>query len=236
LFSALPLILNSLQGHLLGTDSQRLTRKENIQYVERVMKILESTYDITDDILAYIYKISSFLSDKGQLGPLSMEHQPPNDDLQATFSAMCRGKDWVTVWCERFLVDPLVYLRLSKLLDWTLSRGQFPREDEICTLYVRLGINIQLYPSDFSIEMSTEITFPRVSHTDYLVGYGRKMSENASVVEGHEEKHSMQLIPSVVNFDEETTSGVDLSPDDEMIEIIWNTLGLPGSFSTFVND
>lgn len=236
MFSALPLILNSLQSHLVGTDSHSLTRKENIQYVERVIKILESTYDITDDILAYIYKISSFLSEKNQLGLLRMEHQPPKDDLQATFSAICRGKDWVTVWCERFLVDPLVYLRLSKLLDWTLSRGQFPREDEICTLYVRLGINIQLYPSDFSIEVSTEMTFPTVSHADHHVGYGRKMSGNASAVEGHEEEHSAQIIPSVVNFDEETTSCVDLSPDDEMIEIIWNTLGLPGSFSTFVND
>lgn len=235
MFSALPLILNSLQSHLVGRDSQRLTRKENIQYVERVIKILESTYDITDDILAYIYKISSFLSEKDQLGLLRMEHQPPKDDLQATFSAICRGKDWVTVWCDRFLVDPLVYLRLSKLLDWTLSRGQFPREDEICTLYVRLGINIQLYPSDFSIEVSTEMIFPTVSHADHLVGCGRKMSGNASAVEGHE-AHSAQITPSVVNFDEETTSCVDLSPDDEMIEIIWNTLGLPGSFSTFVND
>jgi hypothetical protein len=230
----LPLILNSLQRHLLETDSQRLAREENIQYVERAIKILESQYDITDDILAYVYKISSFLSDKHQLGLFCMRRGPHEHDLQATFSATCPGKDWVTAWCERFLVDPHVYLRLSKLLDWTLSHGQFPQENEICMLYVRLGIGIELYALDSSIEVSTEMAFPAEPYTNHLVRYGHKMPGNPSVREGHDKEHSGQKISSAVNVDREI-SCVDLSQDDEMIEIIWNTLGLPGSFSTFVN-
>lgn len=34
----------------------------------------------------------------------------------------------------------------------------------------------------------------------------------------------------------ERESCVDLAQDDEMIEAMWNTLGIPGSFSSFVND
>jgi hypothetical protein len=45
-------------------------------------------------------------------------------------------------------------------------------------------------PSDFSIEVSDEMVFPTMPHTNHPVRYGRKMSRNASAGEGHEGQHS----------------------------------------------
>lgn len=76
-----------------------------------------------------------------------------------------------------------------------------------------------------------------MSHAYHPVRYEHQLSGNAFAVEGHAEERSAQMLPSVVNFDEETTTGcVDLTLNDEMTEITWNTLGLAGSFSILVND
>lgn len=149
---------------MFEAESRRRAKEEHIHYVERVIKMLGTQYDITDDILAYVRKITSFFSDKVRPAILRTQRQPPKHGLQENLSTICCVGDWVTIWCEKFLADPHTYLRLSKLLDWTLSHGHFPEENEIYSLYVLLGIDPQLCVSDSSFEVWSKMTFTFKKH------------------------------------------------------------------------
>lgn len=91
-----------------------------------------------------------------------------------------------------------------------------------------MRIDIQLNPSDFSIEASAEMTFPQCHILIIPFVMGSKCHETPPPGKVMKNNTQSKIMPSVVNFDEEIRSCADLSSDDEMIEIICNTPGLPG--------
>jgi hypothetical protein len=192
--------------------------------------MLLTRYDITDDITQYIRKIKSFVHNKDGVGLIQAQHMSRLHSIS------------VTTWCEVFLCDPQVYLRLSKLLDYTLSHGHFPRDDVISALFSRLHIAVQA---------PTEV----INTKPGLSLEGRLSSDGSDGVESYS-VHQTTLLPTSflptlekshgctneTSGDHIVLIGRELSLNfdganywsDDVVETLWNTLGIPGSFSAFV--
>jgi hypothetical protein len=81
-----------------------------------------------------------------------------------------------------------------------------PPVDEIYSLYVRLGIDIHLYVPDSSFEVFWMYSPNGALHIEDLARHG-----HASIEKRDHEEYLQQIIPRVVNVDEEIESCVDLS-------------------------
>lgn len=204
--------------------------------------MLLTRYDITDDITQYIRKIKSFVHNKDGIGFIQAEHRSTShsiSSLEGKALVKWRSTNTVTTWCEVFLFDPQVYLRLSKLLDYTLSYGRFPHDDEISALFSRLHI---------AVRPQTEISHaePRLSLEERL------LSDRSDDVESYP-VHQTVFLPTLekrYGYSDETSGndidmiGRRLSSNfggtsywyDDMVETLWNTLGIPDSFSAFVEN
>lgn len=230
-FSALPIILSSLDTKLPQTEVQVATRQCREKYLHEALEMLLTRYDITDDITQYIRKIKSFVHTKDGVGLIQAQNRSRSHSIS------------VTTWCEVFLFDPQVYLRLSKLVDYTLSHGHFPCDDEISALFSRLQI---------SVPTQTDIIYtePGLSLEDRLSSDG---SDDVESYSAHETAFSpTSFLPTLGKNNDCTDEasgndvvivGRELSPNfdcadywyDDVVETLWNTLGIPDSFSAFVN-
>jgi hypothetical protein len=229
-FSALPIILSSLDTKLPQTEVQVATRRCREKYLHEALEMLLTRYDITDDITQYIRKIKSFVHNKDGVGLIQAQHRSRSHSIS------------VTTWCEVFLFDPQIYLRLSKLVDYTLSHGHFPCDDEISALFSRLQISV---PAETDI-IYTE---PALSLEDRLSSDG---SDDVESYSAHQTVFSPTFfLPSLeknngrtdeASGDDVVIIGRELLSDidganywyDDVVETLWNTLGIPDSFSAFV--
>jgi hypothetical protein len=204
--------------------------------------MLLTRYDITDDITQYIRKIKSFVHNKDGIGFIQAEHRSrlhSISSLEAKALIKWRSTSTVTTWCEVFLFDPQVYLRLSKLLDYTLSHRRFPHDDEISALFSRLHIAVQ---------PQTEIS----DAGPWLALEERLFHDGSDIVKSYP-VHRTVFLPTLgkkYRYSDETSgSDIDIIGrkltsncddtsywDDDMVETLWDTLGIPGSFSVFVEN
>ena len=204
--------------------------------------MLLTRYDITDDITQYIRKIKFFVHNQDGIGFIHAEHRSRShsiSSLEGKALVKWRSTNTVTTWCEVFLFDPQAYLRLSKLLDYTLSHGRFPHDDEISALFSRLHIAVQ---------PQTEISDaePWLSLEESL------LSDGSDDVESYPAHQTVFLPTSEKRYgysDETSDNDIDmigrgLSSNldgtncwyDDMVETFGNTLGIPDSFSAFVGN
>jgi hypothetical protein len=223
------------------SELQVTTTRHRDKYLHEVLEMLLTRYDITEDITQYIRKIKSFVHNKDGIGfiqakRLSGSHSMSS--LEGKALVKWRNANIVTAWCEVFLFDPQVYLRLSKLLDYTLSHGRFPHDDEISVLFNRLHIAVQ---------PQTEISDagpwfipperPLLGGSDDVEPY----PVHQTVLPMSEERYGYSDVASGNNID---TTGLTLSSNfdgtsywyDDMVEPLWDILGIPHSFSALVKN
>lgn len=204
--------------------------------------MLLTRYDITDDITQYIRKIKSFVHNQDGIGFIQAEQGSRShsiSSLEGKALVKWRSTNTVTTWCEVFLFDPQVYLRLSKLLDYTLSHGRFPHGDEISALFSRL---------DIAVRPQTEISDaePWLSLEETLLFDG---GDDVGSYPGHQTVFLPTLEERYGYSDETSGDDIDmigrrLSSNfdgtsywyDDMVETLWNTLGIPDSFSDFAEN
>jgi hypothetical protein len=199
-------------------------------------------YDITDDITQYIRKIKSFVHGKDGIGFIQAEHRSRShsvSSLEAKALIKWRSTNTVTTWCEVFLFDPQVYLRLSKLLDYTLSHRRFPHDDEISALFSRLQIAVQPQTeiSDAELWLSLEERLLR-DGSDDVKSYPVHQTVFLPTLEkryGYSGKTSGSDIDMIGRRLSSNCDDTSYWYGD-MVETLWDTLGIPGSFSAFVEN
>lgn len=241
-FSALPLILDSLDTRLPQTEHQVAASRRREKYLHEALEMLLTRYDITDDITQYIQKIKCFIHNKDGIGFIQAKHRSGShsiSSLEANALVKWRSTNTVTTWCEVFLFDPQVYLRLSKLLDYTLSHRRFPHEDEISALFDKLHIAIQ---------PQTEISEaePWLGLEESISFDGNDDVESSPV---HQTAYLSSLEQRHGNSIERSGNDIDMAGrrlssncDDtsywygDMVETLWDTLGIPGSFEAFIEN
>ncbi|KAE8443544.1 hypothetical protein EG329_001784 [Mollisiaceae sp. DMI_Dod_QoI] len=239
-FSALPLILGSLDTKLPQTELQIAASRRREKYLHEALEMLLIRYDITDDITQYIRKIKSFVHNKDGIGFAQAEYRSRShsvSSLEAKALIKWRSTNTVTTWCEVFLFDPQVYLRLSKLLDYTLSHQRFPHDDEISALFSRLRIAVpgQAEISDAEPWLGLEETPLRDGSNDEPYPFHRRIFlPTLETRYGYSDEASgseVDMIGRRLSSDCDDTSYWY----DDMVEALWDTLGIPGSFSAFVD-
>lgn len=236
----MPLILSSIDGEFPQTEAQRSTRELQLAHIKEATLILTARYDVADDITNYIVNITSFLQVIERPSILRAK-QKGLDGLEKRALQQWRNKDRITSWSELCLSDPRIYLRLSKLLDYTLSHGRYPHEGEICTLFTKLGIDIKPCSQlDLSgMWPGASMTVLLQNNAFYLAGRGGRpppvqvgdMSEE-STADGTIERWPSESLDSV-RGNRRSTSPANSHDNDQLTEFIWSTLGIPGSFSNF---
>lgn len=126
-YTALPLVLLSLDVKLSSTESQKLTRKYQLNLYAEMMKHYGRRYNFVNVVSDTVGKLLQLVDQtKSQSSYLSLQEN--SSDL--TSSHMLEASRPNT-WGDIVLQQPQLYFRLSASLDYSLSRGKYPRDSEL---------------------------------------------------------------------------------------------------------
>jgi hypothetical protein len=124
---ALPLALLSLNVKLSSTKSEETRRKHQLAFYTEAMRLFSIRFDFADVIIHVINKllqIADFTS------PLICFHTDGgSSDTYAGVLATSANRP--RSWCDILVRRPQLYLRLLFSLDYSLSRGRYPRDSEL---------------------------------------------------------------------------------------------------------
>lgn len=144
--TALPLVLSTVDSRLSSTRLQLAARHRQLHFYKEIMRILQSRYEATDKVCAFIESALSSSNAMFDLNPTQIGSKVNGDnslgsggDLAPVQSGQFVGRRIKNI-SQFFASQPRSYLRLSLLLDYALSRGQYPRLDNTERLWQRLRL------------------------------------------------------------------------------------------------
>lgn len=130
------------------------------------MRQLQSRYEVTDLVISFIKDSLSLSNLRKHSGGL----QP--GDMHFRRAATISGRmiypppgSHTKNWCEVFIYNPRLYLRLSLSLDFALARGHFPRHGDLDALFSQLEVS-DLHPSVASFHKPFVHTDPGMQEMD----------------------------------------------------------------------
>ncbi|KAK2933519.1 Zn2-C6 fungal-type DNA-binding domain [Fusarium oxysporum f. sp. vasinfectum] len=129
-FSAFPFIWYLLDVRSKPVRSSHKNQRGLKVYID-IMRQFRSRCESTDEVLLYIEKTVQYIQTDESLKELSPAFTSPASRsrretiIAPTLRSFTRGD-----LADMFLKDPLVFLRISMTVDFSLSRGRFPSEAE----------------------------------------------------------------------------------------------------------
>ncbi|KAH8694309.1 hypothetical protein BGW36DRAFT_430319 [Talaromyces proteolyticus] len=161
--AALPLVLSALDSELSSTRLQLVARQRRLHFYKQIMRVLQSRYEAADKVCSFVDDIISYSKLKLDLNSTwmvtgsgvdnkSLHNFNRNSDIASRLRERYQvpGRRMKTI-CEFFFRQPRSYLRLALLLDHALSRGQYPRQDDIERLWKRLRLSDTPQVSDMPV-------------------------------------------------------------------------------------
>ncbi|KAK7408055.1 hypothetical protein QQX98_009770 [Neonectria punicea] len=155
-FLAFPFTWNILEAKVLTTGGHSEDAQKNLTAYTSVMRRFRSLYESTESTLQSIEKTVTFIKanetftlgfrNSHMVRPLFSETIKRPDPTQ-------RSRD---AWVDLLLGNPHTYLRIALTVDYSLTHGQCPSEDDIPRVLQSLDLNELLPDGD---EMGEAISF-----------------------------------------------------------------------------
>ena len=147
-----------------------------MHFYNEMMRVLRSLYDAADNVCGFIENVVSSVNLPGESNPpllvtpildgseVGETNDASNNTLEQIRQCRTPGSRIKNV-CDLFVRQPRDYLRLAMLLDYSLSRGQYPQAEDIRELFQRLNL---LDGRSMPSRPSEPITQPPESDTSAL--------------------------------------------------------------------
>ncbi|KFY50176.1 hypothetical protein V496_09537 [Pseudogymnoascus sp. VKM F-4515 (FW-2607)] len=127
-YTALPLALLSLDVRFSSTEPEKASRQQRLSVFLETMKQCGHRFDFVGVVSAIITKVLR-LVDFGKRSDFPSNNTSSSSDANLTVSRTPNACP--KSWTEFVNTQPNLYLRLSAFLDFALSKGKFPSEDEL---------------------------------------------------------------------------------------------------------
>lgn len=139
-YAALPLVLLSLDVKLSASELQKVKRTHNLDIYTEILRHYSHRFDFGNVVSGIISKLLHLIEPAKISGYLQMRRGSSDASLKVPEST--RPRSWIDIVTQR----PQLYLKISFLLDYSLSRGKYPSDSEFPVW------NIDSFPSKVSIE------------------------------------------------------------------------------------
>lgn len=124
-YTALPLVLLSLDVKLSSTESQKLKRKYRLNVYVEMMRHYDQRYDFAKVISDTVIKLLQSVDIKLLLNKLAAQESSSHTELQLSKGSRPRS------WGDIITRNPQLYFKLSVSLDHSLSKGKYPCDNEL---------------------------------------------------------------------------------------------------------
>lgn len=112
-----------------------------MHFYNETMRVLQSRYDAADNVCAFIKNVLSSVNLAGDSNSTQLVTADPNGgEAGGTNNRFETPGSRIKNVCDLFFRQPRQYLRLAMLLDYALSRGQYPPAEDIGKLFRRLRL------------------------------------------------------------------------------------------------
>lgn len=126
-YTALPLALLSLDVRFSSTEPERANRQQRLSVYLETMKQCGHRFDFVGVVSHIITKVLQLVDFIEPSAFPSSDTASSNANLPASRTPATRPKSWA----EFVNTQPNLYFRLSASLDYALSKGKYPTEDEL---------------------------------------------------------------------------------------------------------
>ncbi|KAK7429093.1 hypothetical protein QQZ08_004308 [Neonectria magnoliae] len=160
-FLAFPFTWNILEAKVLTTGGYSEDAQRNLTAYTSVMRRFRSLYESTESTLQSIEKTVTFIKANETFAPSTLTTgfrnsyvaHPLLSETVRRPKATQRPRD---AWVDLLLGNPHTYLRIALTVDYSLTHGQFPSENDIPRVLQSLDLNELLPDGD---EMGEAIDF-----------------------------------------------------------------------------
>ncbi|OBT63483.1 hypothetical protein VE03_08118 [Pseudogymnoascus sp. 23342-1-I1] len=126
-YTALPLALLSLDVKLSSTELEKTNRQQRLSVYLETMKQCGNRFDFVSVVSGIITKILQLVDFTGRSAFSSNNTASSDTNLPVLRTPTAHPKNWT----EFVNTQPNLYFRLSASLDYALSKGIYPSEDEL---------------------------------------------------------------------------------------------------------